>query len=325
MEAEQGSFQEKFALQGSSPTEQGWFCKEAQGEIMRHLCKFRALKVGLVHHVDLWMRSDRSQSTSWINFPIVLSRGRSMPMSTSPVLLGRVTGVNSGNSQKDEDQPGDEGVDIEGLPNQPVGQENDEGRPSWTWRGFQGFIALLVVICSTCLALALGSRESWVYHTNLSVKVPICDSSYKWQNTGSCIETDWIEKGLATDPSFYALIVSTGLAGLAAMWLYLIAPTAHTLFAAHFLCLNWLEGLSLLAVLKEWQIRVFLGLTLARGGEHHFSSQLWGCSSCWASLLDCNWSFSIACRVFGQHWTDPAANCGWVGACGLKLPVISAS
>lgn len=193
-------------------------------------------------------------------------------MSTRPVLLGRVTGVNSlnsGNSQKDEDQPGqDEGVDIEGLPNQAVGQENDEGRPSWTWRGFQGFIALLVVIFSTWLALALGSRESWVYHTNLSVKVPICDSSWNWGGAGSCIGTDWIEKGLATDPSFYALIVSTGLAGLAAMWLYLIAPTAHTLFAAHFLCLNWLEGLislSLLATLKEKQIGAFLGLTSARG------------------------------------------------------------
>ena len=33
----------EFSLQGSSSTEQGWFCKEAQGEIMRHLCKFRAL------------------------------------------------------------------------------------------------------------------------------------------------------------------------------------------------------------------------------------------------------------------------------------------
>ena len=42
---------------------------------------------------------------------------------------------------------------------------------------------------------------------------------------------------------FLALMVSTGIAGLAAMWLYLIAPTAHTLLAARFLCLNWVEGL----------------------------------------------------------------------------------
>ena len=199
-----------------------------------------------------------------------------MPMSTRPVLLGRVTGVNSVNSQKDEDQPGqcDEGVDIEALPSQPVGQENDEGGPSWNWRRFEGFIALLMVIFSTWLALALGSQESWVYHADLSVKVPICDSSYNWGGGGGCIETDWIEKGLAHDPSFYALIVSTGLAGLAAMWLYLIAPTAHTLFAAHFLCFNWLEGLvslSLLAALKERQIRVFLGSTTAKG-----SKGLWG-------------------------------------------------
>ena len=43
-----------------------------------------------------------------------------------------------------------------------------------------------------------------------------------------------LSKGLSHDLSFLALMVSTGLAGLAAMWLYLIAPTAHILLAAHF-------------------------------------------------------------------------------------------
>ena len=52
-------------------------------------------------------------------------------------------------------------------------------------------------------------------------------------------------------------MVSTGIAGLAAMWLYLIAPTAHTLLAARFLCLNWVEGLvtlSLIAAAKGKEI-----------------------------------------------------------------------
>ena len=246
------------------------------------------------------MRSDRSQSTSWINFPIVPPLGRSMPMSTRPVLLGRMTGVNSGNSKKEEDQPGqDEGVDIEGLPNQAVGQENDEGRPSWTWRGFQGFIALLVVIFSTWLALALGSRESWVYHTNLSVKVPICNSSYNWGGAGRCIETDWIEKGLATDPSFYALIVSTDLAGLAAMWLYLIAPNKSKVPAT---------PKSLAASLISPSCRGFPWGKIFCTRTENLAP--WEASARWAAMREdcCTSVCALLCfRSRLEHWVKPSA------------------
>ena len=122
-------------------------------------------------------------------------------------------------------------------------------RPSWTWRCLQMFIALLVVIFTTWLAVALGSQEAW-------------DTS----SDGVYGEV----AALKDDPMFLALMVSTGIAGLAAMWLYLIAPTAHTLLAASFLCLNWVEGL-------------VISSSIAAGnatGIHYSRSKLG-----WASLL----------------------------------------
>ena len=151
-------------------------------------------------------------------------------MSTDPVLLGRVTGLNVGDTS---DTPKREGqasppchVDIEASPS-PTATRVTHGdsqmeRPSWTWRCLQMFIALLVVIFTTWLAIAISSQEAWG------------TPSY-----GAIGEV----AALKDDLRFYALMVSTGIAGLAAMWLYLIAPTAHTLLAARFLCLNWVEGL----------------------------------------------------------------------------------
>ena len=147
-------------------------------------------------------------------------------MSTHPVLLGRVTGLNAGDTS---DTPKREGqasppchVDIEASPSPTVTRVtygDSQNRPSWTWRCLQMFIALLVVIFTTWLAIALGSQEaSWDI------------SSYG-------------AYALNYDPFSIPLVVSTGIAGLTAMWLYLIAPTAHTLLAARFLCLNWVEGL----------------------------------------------------------------------------------
>ena len=154
-------------------------------------------------------------------------------MSTHPVLLGRVTGLNVGDTS---DTPKREGqasppchVDVEASPGPTVTRVtygDSQHRPSWTWRFFQMFIALLVVIFTTWLAIAFGSQESW-------------GSSYSVYSAGVYGE----EPALKDDPMFLALMVSTGIAGLAAMWLYLIAPTAHTLLAARFLCLNWVEGL----------------------------------------------------------------------------------
>ena len=145
-----------------------------------------------------------------------------VPMSTHPVLLGRVTGLNVGDTS---DTPKREGqasppchVDIEASPSPTVTRvthgDSEIKRPSWTWRCLQMFIALLVVIFTTWLAIAFGSQESW-------------DISSYGMYGGEVA----------------ALMVSTGIAGLAAMWLYLIAPTAHTLLAARFLLLNWVEGL----------------------------------------------------------------------------------
>ena len=142
-------------------------------------------------------------------------------MSTGPVLLGRVAGLNVGDTP---DTPKREGqasppchVDIEASPSPTVTRvthgNSQMERPSWTWRCLQMFIALLVVIFTTWLAIAFGSQESWDI------------SSYG-----------------VYGGEVAALMVSTGIAGLAAMWLYLIAPTAHTLLAARFLLLNWLEG-----------------------------------------------------------------------------------
>ena len=178
----------------------------------------------------------------------------SIPMSHDlPKLLGK--GVNGliGKPPKGEGEA-PQPVDIEGLMELPSGEERvaqgeslapkNFGRPSWRWRCFQSVIALLLVIFSTWLILALSCQGCW-------------DDIPKYKHIwvlgiDGVIESKRIEvglsKGLSHDLSFLALMVSTGLAGLAAMWLYLIAPTAHILLAAHFLCLNWLEGLVTLSL-----------------------------------------------------------------------------
>ena len=164
-------------------------------------------------------------------------------MSTHPVLLGRVAGLNVGDTPKREGQASPPcHVDIEASPRPTVTRVthgNSQSRPSWTWRCLQMFIALLVVIFTTWVAIAFASEESWATRS---------------KREEYCIS----EAALQDDPRFYALMVSTGIAGLAAMWLYLIAPTAHTLLAARFLCLNWVEGwvtLSWIAGVKGSQIR----------------------------------------------------------------------
>ena len=91
-----------------------------------------------------------------------------VPMSTHPVLLGRVTGLNVGDTS---DTPKCEGqasppchLDIEASPRPTVTRVtygDSQHRPSWTWRFSQMFIALLVAIFTTWLAIAFGSQESW--------------------------------------------------------------------------------------------------------------------------------------------------------------------
>ena len=41
----------------------------------------------------------------------------------------------------------------------------------------------------------------------------------------------------------YALIISTGVAGLGALWTWLVAPSKHILQVSYFLMLNWIQGL----------------------------------------------------------------------------------
>ena len=180
------------------------------------------------------------------------------------MLLGRVAGLNVGDTS---DTPKREGqasppchVDIEASPRPTVTRvmhgDSQMDRPSWTWRCLQMFIALLVVIFTTWLAIAIG-----------------CQS---WENSIYDLRSNNLpDAALKDDPSFIALMVSTGIAGLAAMWLYLIAPTAHTLLAARFLCLNWVEGLVTLSSMpqlkKGFQFLPFLSMVDVFGhwASHH--------------------------------------------------------
>lgn len=189
------------------------------------------------------------------SFLVAWSIPMSIPMSHDlPKLLGKgVKGLigkpPKGEGEAHQHQPC-QSVDIEGSPS-PVVTRVAQGescpknsRPSWSWRCFQSVIALLLVIFSTWLLIALSCQGCWD---------DIPKYKHIWElGIDGVIESKRIEvglsKGLSHDLSFLALMVSTGLAGLAAMWLYLIAPTAHILLAAHFLCLNWLEGLVTLSL-----------------------------------------------------------------------------
>ena len=175
-----------------------------------------------------------------------------VPMSTHPVLLGRVTGLNVGNTPKREGQASQPShVDIEASPSPTttrVTHGDSEDRPSWTWRCVQMLIALLVVIFTTWRAIVIGSQDSWDTPTYgyLTPEVLLKDQPDLLASLDGFQES-WVCRmkvvALKDDQNFIALIVSTGIAGLAAMWLYLVAPTAHILLAARFLFLNWVEGL----------------------------------------------------------------------------------
>ena len=66
------------------------------------------------------------------------------------------------------------------------------------------------------------------------------------------------------DATLWALALSVGLAGWAALWLWLVAPTGHLLDAARFLMITWLGGLCLLRAEFQWRETLwwveFLGL-----------------------------------------------------------------
>ena len=219
---------------------------------------------------SFWLKKAGSKTPSSDEIPIFAMDQNSQnsgpgpapmaPMSPRPVLLGRESGaagvnVGVGDAPKLEGQTGRPcHGDIEASPSPTVTRVThgeDESRPSWTWRIFQSFIALLVVIFTTWLVVvAFGSQKCWDTPGSLLVRDRI-GGGYKQIRV----------LAVQDDPSFIALMVSTGIAGLAAMWLYLIAPTAHTLLAARFLCLNWVEGLvtiSFMSALKGFAIGYIL-------------------------------------------------------------------
>ena len=231
----------------------------------------------MIHYINMqvlqvcWLQDPSSGSCK---FQICWQAGTQnlVPMSTHPVLLGRVTDLNVRDTPKREGQASQPShVDIEASPSPTttrVTHGDSQNRPSWTWRCVQMLIALLVVIFTTWLAIAIGSQESWdtpsyrylipeVLKDQPDLLASLDGFQESWDPPG-CVVCRTKVVALKDDPFSIALMVTTGIAGLAAMWLYLIAPTAHTLLAARFLCLNWVEGLvtlSCIAAEKGLQIR----------------------------------------------------------------------
>lgn len=170
----------------------------------------------------------------------------------SPVLLGRPTGLSVGDVPKHHQtgQPcHDVHGDVEGSPG--LVTRVTEGRPSGILRCFRLFIALLVVIFSTWLAIAIGSQGTWD-PTQGNGYSGLWSRDMLWDKQ----KNQKIDKvALQLNVNMIVLMICTGLAGLAAMWLYLIAPTVHILWAARFLCLNWAEGLvglAFIAATTSW-------------------------------------------------------------------------
>ena len=141
-----------------------------------------------------------------------------VPMSTHPVLLGRVTGLNAGDTPKAEGQASQPGhVDIETSPSPTVTRvthgDSEDGPPgmtcyeifritppSWNWRFFQLALACLVAYFTNWLAMApLFSEESW--------------DSPSWVYDDKRYQ-QITKEGWKNDPSQYALQVSTFIAGL---------------------------------------------------------------------------------------------------------------
>jgi len=78
------------------------------------------------------------------------------------------------------------------------------------------------VILSLVLAVEIGTEVELTPHSSdLHEAFYLC-----WVVDQTCV-------------SFTALLLSTTLGGMAAMWLWLVAPTAHILLASRFLMLNW--------------------------------------------------------------------------------------
>ena len=148
---------------------------------------------------------------------------------SAPILLGRTCAA--------ELEAGDPVVRPEKRPEPADPDSSSSPRVDPPKRGMltccQNGAVLIVVILTTYFSAAKGIL---VYrYTNLDGDVG--DDSF--------VRMD--------DVSIWALALSVGLAGWAALWLWLRAPTGHLLDAARFLMVIWLGGLCLLWGDYQWR------------------------------------------------------------------------
>eukprot|EP00438_Fugacium_kawagutii_P016339 Skav200168 [mRNA] locus=scaffold6219:84741:88121:- [translate_table: standard] len=197
----------------------------------------------------------------------------------SPILLGRTTCSQPSAAGKGQDEPGEGSAATGHTDHQIRRSQHVEGRKqrrSWKWTFFQWSCSLVVVVLSIWLALTLGIPPYDCAH----IVVPrygdygkVACAWYErrhsyWDGAFTYLETtmEWDpnvgyvrvseekvivfpDSGFRDDPRFFALVISTALSGLAAIWMWLAAPTIHILLASYFLMLNWLEGLVTLSLL----------------------------------------------------------------------------
>ena len=118
------------------------------------------------------------------------------------------------------------------------------GGLSRMWRFLRWACICLTVIFSLVLVIALGAGSLQNVADHMLLPYHLC----LWHDqTWECV-------------GFTALLLSTGLGGVAAIWLWLLAPTAHILLASRFLMLNW--SMNLLSVMiaslvySQWMTRI---------------------------------------------------------------------
>lgn len=110
-------------------------------------------------------------------------------------------------------------------------------RLCWTLTRF--IIAFSIAVLGTWAALWLGTLGCGRWNYGYPYPQFVCSSDY-WLSPREPLRGVFkFHIGLV-----YFLIVSTGLAGFGAMWLWWNASTAHILKASRFLVINWVEGLA---------------------------------------------------------------------------------
>lgn len=130
-------------------------------------------------------------------------------------------------------------IDLDGDHDHHGGRSRMSRFVRWTWICFTVILSLVLVV-----SLGTGPLQDFATYYVLFHD--------PWK---AGIDDFFVHKGshhpCAVDQrtcvGFTALLLSTGLGGLAAIWLWLVAPTAHILLASRFLMLNW--SMALLSVM----------------------------------------------------------------------------